>query len=209
MSDFSQQPKRKRGRPRKYPIQVPETYEPPMSDIKEVDEEPTEPMIPDPQPQPLPMRYVPYQPEVITHLNMSGLDLSDIAKKTVEQPPPAPQPTNTPYNEPADIPMRSYEPMSSLQYSSYPPMPSIVPQLSAEEAKNRKDILCKIKRYQQSFEVLKGIHIDESASADELQMKLDDFRNVVSTKNTHTIVKTVYVTGVKAEIGRASCRERV
>lgn len=207
MSDLSQQPKKRgRGRPRKYPLPLPEpiAYEAPESAINEEPADRPQPLSESVhyahEPEPPPMKYI-YQPEVITNINTSGLDLSDIAKKTVTLDASAPQRTNTPYNEPAEpmpMPTQSYEPMSSLTYSAYEPMPSLVPQPTAEEAKKRKVMLSKINRYKNSFEVLKGVMIDDSASMDDLEGKLEEMRLMISTKNSHTIFKTVYVTGVKA-----------
>ena len=206
MSDLSQPiiPKRKRGRPRKVPEDLVALNEAPelvalnrslraaheRESMIAIDEE-THVDLPEPQP----MKYVPYQPEVITHINTSGLDLTDIAKKTPEPFVPS---TNTPYNEPADPMPMSYEPTSN--YASYPPLShlDLPSQPSAEDVKKRKVLLSKINRYKNSFDVLKSVLIDESASMDDLEGKLEDMRLMISTKNSHTIFKTCYVTGVKA-----------
>ena len=74
----------------------------------------------------------------------------------------------------------------------------------AEDTKKRKDVLGKIARYKQSFEVLKAVPVDTNASVEELEAKLEEMRLTISSKNTHTIFKTVYIASVKAgEIGAA------
>ena len=65
-------------------------------------------------------------------------------------------------------------------------------------------MLGKIARYKQSFEVLKAVPVDTNASVEELEAKLEEMRLTISSKNTHTIFKTVYIASVKAgEIGAA------
>ena len=76
-------------------------------------------------------------------------------------------------------------------------MPSPVITKAPDDSKKRKEILAKINRYKQAFDVLKAVPVDPNASTEELGAKLEEMRITISSKNTHAIFKTVYISSVK------------
>ena len=133
-----------------------------------------------------------YEPEEIVSMNTGEVDLSDIEKIRPPSPPPREEPVEEIRmgHDPATF---HFTPVIALPE---PPKP--------EDTKRRKDVLGKIARYKQSFEVLKAVPVDTNASVEELEAKLEEMRLTISSKNTHTIFKTVYIASVKAgEIGAA------
>ena len=144
-----------------------------------------------------------YEPEEIVSMNTGEVDLSDIEKIRPPSPPPR--------EEPAEEIRMGHDP-ATFRFTPAIAIPEPPVEARgvrglggpAEDTKRRKDVLGKIARYKQSFEVLKAVPVDTNASVEELETKLEEMRLTISSKNTHTIFKTVYIASVKAgEIGAA------
>ena len=177
-------PKKKRGRPRKQNTNL-------------VFGEPSAPPAPPPPEAPSIVLEEPVS-NYVEVVNLSNdQDLEDIKKRDVaefftKEVPLPPEPE-------VQVPDNAYIPPEPIQY----PQPVMEVGMGfnqpAEESpkdfKERKDLIQKIRKYRETFEIVNRIGFDENGSLFHLRAVLEETRNIVSNRNTSILMKRSYITG--------------